>query len=237
MIETAAVVPHPPVLVAELAGSAAAETAAMRAACVEAARALAASSTRWLAVGAGPEAATWGDDTRGTFAGFGADVVVALGPAADSRAPDRAVPLPLLVAGWLREACGDDAVAITGEVLPAGADPDTCARVGARLAAAGGDAPVGLLVLGDGAATHTARAPGTFDERAAAYDDAVADALATGDAAALAALDPDLSDRLWVGGRVPWQVLAAAMPRPGAARLLHSSAPFGVAYHVAVWTR
>lgn len=231
------VVPHPPVIVEELAGRAAAETAAMRDAAVEAARTLAAASRRWVAVGAGTSASRHPDDTCGTFAGFGVDVRVALGPAAASREPDRRLPLPMLVAGWLRAALGDESVAISGHVLPADTAPDRCREYGERLAGEVADEGFGLLVLGDGSATRSARAPGTLDPRAEPYDETVARALAGGDAATLGALDPALSDALWVGGRVPWQVLAGAMPRPGRARLLHTSAPFGVAYHVATWER
>ncbi|MDD7964193.1 class III extradiol ring-cleavage dioxygenase family protein [Actinomycetospora lemnae] len=240
MIVTAAVVPHPPLLAAELAGTAAAETAALRAACRAVATRLAAAGDRWLAVGAAPTAAAYPPGTCGTFAGFGADVRVALaGPAAPDadpgRAPDPELPLPVLVAGWLREQAGPagDAVRIDAHVLARDTTPEDARRAGEELAAADGHDV--LLVLGDGAATHTARAPGALDERAGPYDRAVADALAAGDAAALAGLDPELSDELLVAGRVPWQVLAGAAPRPASARLEHSSAPYGVAYHVAVW--
>ncbi|MDD7931575.1 hypothetical protein [Actinomycetospora straminea] len=240
MIVTAAVVPHPPLLAAELAGTAAAETAALRDACRAVALRLAAAGERWLAVGAGPAASAYPPGTCGTFAGFGADVRVALaGPAtpeADpARAPDPELPLPVLVAGWLRGQAGPagDAVRIDARVLPRDTTPEDARRAGEDLAAADGHDV--LLVLGDGAATHTARAPGALDERAWPYDRVVADALAAGDAAALAGLDPALSDELLVAGRVPWQVLAGAVPRPASARLEHTSAPYGVAYHVAVW--
>ena len=81
-----------------------------------------------------------------------------------------------------------------------------------------------LLVVGDGAATHTEKAPGYLDERAGPFDDAVAAALATADPAALAALDPALAADLWAAGRAPWQVLAGAT-RDGTweGELLHST--------------
>jgi hypothetical protein len=235
VISTAAVLPHPPLLVAELAGSAAAETAGLRAACRDVAARLAAAGDRWIAVGAAPTPSCHGPDTRGTFAGYGADVRVGL--SAGARAdPDPELPLPVLVAGWLREQAGTagERVRIDAHVLPADTPPGEAHRAGEELAA---DGDAVLLVLGDGAATHTARAPGAFDERAAAYDQGVADALDAGDAAVLDALDPALSDTLLVAGRVPWQVLAGALPHPSAARLEHSSAPYGVAYHVALWER
>ncbi|MDN5751571.1 MAG: hypothetical protein L0H64_24250, partial [Pseudonocardia sp.] len=111
--------------------------------------------------------------------------------------------------------------------------PAACAELGAQLSAE----PVGLLVVGDGAATHPAKAPGHLDERAGPFDDAVSDALRTADPAALAALDPSVAAQLWAAGRAPWQVLAgAAACTEWAGDLLYSAAPFGVGYHVALWT-
>jgi len=96
---------------------------------------------------------------------------------------------------------------------------------------------VGLLVLGDGAATHTEKAPGHLDERAGPFDDGVAAALGAADCGALTALDAGLATELIAAGRAPWQVLAGATAGEAwRGELLHSSRPFGVAYHVAVWT-
>ena len=97
-----------------------------------------------------------------------------------------------------------------------------------------------MLVVGDGAATHTERAPGHLDPRAADFDAAVAAALAGADPEALLALDPELAAALLAAGRAPWQVLAGLAERTGdgwRGELLYSDAPYGVAYHVAVWTR
>lgn len=225
-----AVLPEPPLLVAELAGAAAAETVELRAACRAAAARLAETAATWVAVGAdagGRRTVT--PDTRGTFAGFGADVVVGLDPDS-SAAVDPDLPLPLLIAGW---AAAGLRVRIRGELV----DPDLptaeCLELGARL----GSEPVGLLVVGDGAATHTAKAPGHLDERAGPFDDTVSRALRDADPAALAALDPAVAAQLWAVGRAPWQVLAGATGgRAWTGELLYSAAPFGVGYHVALWT-
>lgn len=224
------VLPQPPLLVPELATGAAAETAELRAACRAAAARLGAAASSWVAVGADAGGRrTVPADTRGSFVGFGADVVVGLAPDADGPA-DADLPLPLLIAGWAAAGTG---ARIRGELVAPDATPDACAALGAELAGE----PVGLLVVGDGAAMHTARAPGHLDQRAGPFDDAVAAALRDADPAGLAALDPELARELWAIGRAPWQVLAGATAgRAWAGELLYTGAPHGVGYHVAVWT-
>ncbi len=190
---------------------------------------LGAAARSWIAVGADAGGRrTVGPDTRGSFVGFGVDVVVGLAP--DAAGPvDLDLPLPLLAAGWARD--GMD-VTVRGELVSPDTDPATCAALGAALA----DEEAGLLVVGDGSAMHGEKSPGYRDDRAGPFDDAVAAALRDADPEALAALDPDLATELWASGRAPWQVLAGATRgRPWRGELLHSSMPFGVAYHVAVW--
>lgn len=231
MLSTVAVVPEPPLLVPELATGATAETADLRAACREAARRLAAAADSWIAVGADAGGRrTVGCEARGSFIGFGVDVVVGMAP--DAAGPvDPDLALPLLIAGWLREGLP---VALRGELVAPDADPESCLALGAALA----DEASALLVVGDGAATHTEKAPGFLDERAGPFDDAVAAALAAADPDALAALDPALATELWASGRAPWHVLAGATRGSAwTGELLHSSRPFGVGYHVAVWQR
>jgi hypothetical protein len=66
----------------------------------------------------------------------------------------------------------------------------------------------------------------------------VAAAFAAADPSALLGLDPQLADELLVAGREAWQVAAAAALRLAPqwrGELLYSAAPYGVAYHVAVW--
>jgi hypothetical protein len=232
-----AVVPHPPILVPEVAAGAAGETAPLRNACLVAARALAQRCPRWVAVAAVDPAAVMG--AVGSFAGYGADVQVALDPQV-LPAERVELPLPLLVAAWLRDQVG--AAHVTVAVSPVSPVSSTaqCRRMGTELAQRlrreGG--PVGLLVLGDGAATHTLRAPGYLDRRAEGLDAAVATALAAANPSALLDLDATLASELLVAGREAWQVAAAAAEVLAPAwrgELLYSAAPYGVAYHVAVW--
>lgn len=234
-----AVLPEPPLLVPELATGAAAETSQLRAACVAASERLAVAATRWIAVGADADGRrTVHPPARGSFVGFGADVVVGLDPDSAAAPVDPELALPLLVAGWVAAAAGA-AVSIRGELVGPDETPRACADIGVALAAecAADPGPVGLLVVGDGAATHTEKAPGYLDERAGPFDVAVAAALRAADTDALAHLDADLATTLSATGRAPWQVLAgAAAGARWRGELLHSSIPFGVAYHVAVWT-
>ena len=230
MLAAIAVLPHPPLLVPELSGDAAIETETLREAVRDAAKALAAVAPVWIAVGADPGGRrTVAPGTRGTFTGYGRDVRVALpGPGSADEGPE--LPLPLLVAGWA--AAGTDVRSVRGELVAPDASPADCLELGRSLAAE----DAGLLVLGDGAAMHTAKAPGGFDERAEAFDAAVATALDVPDPDALAGLAPDLAADLWAAGRAPWQVLAgAAGGRGWRSGHRHTSMPYGVAYHVALW--
>jgi hypothetical protein len=104
---------------------------------------------------------------------------------------------------------------------------------------AGGGLPelgeVGLLVVGDGSARRTEKAPGHLDDRAAGFDAQVAAALAAGSPGLLGALDADLAQELLVGGGPVWRAVSTL---PGAWRgQLHlAEAPYGVGYFAASWT-
>ncbi|MEJ2856180.1 MULTISPECIES: hypothetical protein [unclassified Saccharothrix] len=224
MISRVAVVPHPPLLVPELVGGAVAETQAVRAACLAAARDLAAHDLDWTAVAADPSGPRVLENVAGSFLGFGVDVRVALAEGASSVEP--ALPLPALVAAWLREHAGARSVRV--HLVPPDLSTAECVALGAEL---GGRA---LLVLGDGSHRHGERAVGRADDRAEPFDDEVRKALVSADQEALKALDPVLADELGAAGRAAWQVLAGV---PGAWRCTRAefSAPFGVGYHVAVW--
>lgn len=230
-----AVVPSPPLLVPQLVAGRAAETAELRSACLRAASRLADAADRWIVVAADPGGRrTLAQPVGGTFVGYGVDVPVALAPGAPVE-PD--LPLPLLIAGWLRGEVAGHVVA-AAELVPPDLSAEDCRAIGAELA--GGAGSAGLLVVGDGAITHTQKAPGYLDRRAGPFDDRVADALAAADPHALLALDVRLATELGAAGRAPWQVLAGAALALGGewhGERLYSAAPYGVAYHVAVWRR
>jgi hypothetical protein len=238
VIIRAVVVPHPPLLVPELVGATVVRTESVRTASVTAAHLLAEVAHDWVAVATDPAGPCVVDPAaRGTFAGYGVDVPVSLDANAPDGPPDPAMPLPALVAGWLREQAGARRVDVRlfDPALSARASRAVGEAVAAELS---GTEPVGLLVLGDGSNRHTDAAPARPDDRAGPFDDRARAALASGDPAALLALDAGLAGELNAVGRAAWQVLAgaaSAVGGPWQARLLYSGAPFGVAYHVAVW--
>ncbi|WP_173099687.1 hypothetical protein [Actinomadura verrucosospora] len=252
MIVSAAVCPHPPILVPALAAGAAPELDGLRAACDDAVRRLAVhDADALIVVGGAPEARAFGAGAYATLRPYGLDWTSPVVPA-DGYGGE-ALPLSLTIGYWLLERHGIAAQARYQSVA-FDADPDACLRLGAELA--GSAARVALLVMGDGSACRTEKAPGYLDERAQGHDERVAQALGKADAASLAALDPKLSAELQVAGRAAWQVLAGAWQAPtgsagaegekgapstpaagaeAAAALLADEAPYGVGYFVASW--
>jgi hypothetical protein len=237
-------VPQPPLLVPELVAGPDPDAHAVRAACLAVAGRLAAAAGNWVAIAADPTASAdpdtptvVGPHAAGTFRGYGVDVPVRLAAHTDGLAPDPAMPLPALVAGWLRHQAGAEQVRVW-MVRPELSTAD-CQGFGERLVdELGTDQPVGLLVIGDGSHRHGERAPGRPDERAGGFDEEVRRALAAADPAALLALDAGLASSLGAVGRAVWQVLSGVVGKDGRAwECVHSRLliPFGVAYHLAVW--
>lgn len=225
MLSAVAIIPSAPVLVPGLAGAAAAELTDLYAAVRTVGATL---PQRWIGVGA-DRAEQWvGPNAVGTFAGYGADVPVAMSPDAHTAV---AMPLCALLTGWLR-----------GQVAPQSVAETLCYPTSLELPAAMArgralraeiderDEPVGVLVVADGANTLTPSAPGGHDPDSVAVQAALDDALAAGDTAALAGLSAG------VVGRVAFAVLAGlAGTGPGVARELYRGAPYGVGYFVGVW--
>ncbi|WP_236245632.1 class III extradiol dioxygenase subunit B-like domain-containing protein [Streptomyces sp. CC210A] len=254
MLVAAAVCPCPPLLVPEVAAGAASELDAARAACLDALGVLAASRPdRLVVVGTDPRAATseaaggavsYPEGASGGFQGFGVDLDVMLGPggtavepAGPASGPVVGPPLPdsLAVGAWLLGRADWSDAPVEGLGVDERLAPGRCTARGREIA---DRAPrVALLVMGDGSACRTVKAPGYLDERAGGFDADAARALAAADTAALAALDPALAHELKAAGRAPWQVLAGAAREAGlAGRLLYDDAPYGVGYLVAAWS-
>ncbi|MFD5426430.1 hypothetical protein [Streptomyces sp. NPDC127084] len=242
MLVAAAVCPCPPLLVPDVAAGAAPELDAARAACARALDDLAAVRPDRLVV-IGPacpgEAGAYPQGTPGSFSGYGVDAGVRLGgagdvPAAPEAAQGRRLPAALAVAAWLLDQAGWAAVPVEGLAVDPLLSPERCVETGRELAA--GEARTALLIMGDGSACRTLKAPGYLDERAAAFDSAAARALGAADTAALMAIDASLASELKAAGRAPGQVLAGAAEGTGpVGRMLYEDAPFGVGYFVAAW--
>ena len=234
MIVSVAVCPSPPLLVPQVAAGAAAELDDLRAACDRAVAALlAAEPDVVVLLGGGEETVAVGAGDSGSLAGFGVDLTVPLG--ARLCTGSALLPLPLTVGAWLLARSG-----WTGDVqglsVAAGASSAACAGPAGELRDMAGR--VGLLVLADGSAKRTPRAPGALDPAAEPFDRALAGALAAPDPAALAGLDERRADELWVAGRAAFAVLGhATAGERWQAELLHDAAPYGVAYLVAAWRR
>lgn len=226
-VVAAAVCPHPPIIVPELAFGAASELDSLRAACLKAVDALS-SADRVVIVGSAPASATYDATTGGSFGPYGAPEV-RIGPGAP------VLPLSLTVGGWLLEQ--SQAVALPRSYVAVTVDetPSHCLALGEEIAA--GNERVGLLVMGDGSARRSDHAPVHLHPRAEIFDVTVAKALQDMDLEVLATLDPDLASVLQAAGRAPWQVLAGAAEGAAlAGRLLYDAAPYGVGYFVASFT-
>ena len=226
MLRAIAIVPSAPVLVPELGGVASVELAGLRAAVLAAAALL---PPRWIGIGTGGADDVMDPDSVGSFAGFGADVRVGLSPGA-AQSPV-ALPLCALIAGWVRGQARPEAVARV-RLYRSDHDADTALARGRQLRAEIDEAPdpIGVLVVADGANTLTERAPGGYDPGAADVQQALDDALADGDVAALTRLPGQIL------GRVAFQVLAGlTQPGPRTAKELYRGAPYGVGYFAGVW--
>lgn len=125
------------------------------------------------------------------------------------------LPLPLAVGSALLGDRAHRLVAVDGSAVPVPPWAD-------------------LLVVGDGTARRTEKAPGHFDPRAAAVDEQVVAALRDGRPDGLL-LDAALADDLLVSGVEVWRTVAATVTGHVRAELLYAGAPYGVGYAVATW--
>ncbi|MFD5788233.1 class III extradiol dioxygenase subunit B-like domain-containing protein [Streptomyces sp. NPDC127037] len=237
MLVAAVVCPCPPLLVPEVAAGAAPELDAARTACTDALGVLAASRPDLLVVigPAGPAGrGTHPEGAVGDFREFGVGLEVRLGRDRGTPA-GRPLPPSLAVGAWLLARTGWAGAPVEGLGVEETLETARCTETGRELA--GRADRVALLVMGDGSACRTVKAPGYLDERAAAFDAEAARALGAADPEALTALDASLAYALKAAGRAPWQVLAGAADGAGpAGRLLYEDAPYGVGYLVAAWS-
>ena len=216
--------PCPPLLVPAVAGRAAADTAVLRAACAAAVdAALAVRPEVVVVVGGEDGCGRFGEGDGGDLRGYGVDLDVPF--AGEVRPGSRRTPLAHTIGAWLLHEVG-----YAGPRLGVGPD-DLADALGAL------PGPVAVLAVGDGSARRSLEAPGHLDPAAQPFDDAVAAALAAGDAGALAALDPAEGARLLAAGVPVWRAVGAALVGRAVRGRLHAhEVPFGVAYLVADWS-
>ncbi|HVT65688.1 MAG TPA: hypothetical protein VHD81_11075 [Mycobacteriales bacterium] len=210
-------VPAAPLLVPQVAGGSAHLDAELRGACREVAKRLVGVAAAAITVvapvataKAWPAEATWG------FEGFG----VPRRPAD----PRPRLPWSLGIGDWLL-----DDIGWTGARNYVGVSDD-----GSAPSAASGDA---LLVVGDGSARRTEKAPGHLDDRAEGFDASIAAAIRDGNVAALGGLDPELAADLLCAGAPVWRWVANAIGSATVteSELLADTAPYGVGYFTGWW--
>ncbi|HET8600041.1 MAG TPA: hypothetical protein VFL99_06920 [Segeticoccus sp.] len=261
MLVAAAVVPGTPALLPGVVGDADSDVAPAReSACAAVASVL----TRLLGSGGRPigrlvvvaegdpadEAGSRSHDLAGKLVdrSFGPSVELAALPGArpplphvpgERPADESLVPTPLLVA---RALCGEVARAepatkeLWSETLWVTVTPGAAAGYGHTLEH--DLAPVGLVLVAGGAAPHGPEDPAALAPQAAAYDESVCAALASGDPEAVAALDSAAGTDLSAEGAGLWPALAvASRGAPWRADLRWRGSPYGVGWFVADWHR
>jgi hypothetical protein len=93
-----------------------------------------------------------------------------------------------------------------------------------------------LLVMADGSARRSEKAPGHLHPGAVPFDDAVEKALRAGDCEALAVLDLAEAEELWCQGASGFRLLGeVARGRRITTEVTYAGAPYGVAWWVARW--
>ena len=94
----------------------------------------------------------------------------------------------------------------------------------------------GLLVMGDGSAARTDKAPGHFHPGAVDFDTQVLVAIGVGDAPALAGLDLSKGAEVLAAGVPAWQRLGRMVGKVTSSAVDAQEDRYGVLYFVARWT-
>lgn len=227
MLVAAALCPAPPLLARELTG-ADPVLPELRQACLDAACALRCADPGLIAVvGVAERSREWDPAGRLDLSGF----APALGR---EGVPDVSLPVSLGLGSMLLDQAGFAGHRVLHSVTEADG-ADDCAALGEAIAAS--NERVALLVMADGSARRTLKAPGYLDDRSAPFDAAVARDIRNGDLDALGAIDAGLARDLMATGRPAWQVLTgAARGQQPASQIRYCDDPFGVWYLVASLT-
>lgn len=145
-----------------------------------------------------------------------------------------------------------EAVAATAEVVIFGSEPGI--QIGNLLLARTSQTPAvsvsklgdepdpatTLIVMGDGSAKRSEKAPGYVDSRAHGFDDDVSDIFERAELKRFTSLDSKLGEELWVSGIEPWHAVGswvAAKSSEWSLLDFQFSDPYGVGYFVASYAR
>ena len=253
MLVAAAVLPHPPLLIPAVAGDAAGELDELRRGCDAAiGRVMESNPDGVLVVGGANEAGTFDAGAVGSLSGFGLafDVRLPGAPMGGGGAPTGGpaqpeLPLSLAVAAYLLSQFSF-ATPLRGYAVDHHMSGSKAQYLGAELAEL--FPRMAMLVMGDGSACLSAKAPGYIVEGADAWQQHVNGLFAAADFKAIGQLTEADADRYWVAGRAAWQVLSgSATSRSGhdtqaessqwAPDIHYANAPYGVQYLVASFRR
>ena len=181
-----------------------------------------------IAIGSADQTVWFDEGGVGTSRGLGGIADYAIGSGTQE------LPLSLTVAAFALSAAGADqpTVALSVGKQTSNADRALLAQEVAERAA---ELPTLLLVVGDGSATRTEKAPGYIQPDALNFDSVVSAAIAAADFQTLVEIPQEQADRLWCQGLPAWQVAAFAGQELKQGELVLETAPFGVNYLVASW--
>jgi len=231
MINSVGFLPSAPLLVGDLAAGAASELDGLRAQCERVlGDVLTAAVDSVVLISSGRLTGWLPEDAKGSLRGFGVDVRAGLGVSTDGSR--EVLECGHVVGAWMLDRHGyrgrrhalvvaDGAGVAAGELL--GDVAGSCA----------------LLVMGDGSARLSVKAPGYFDPGAQAFDNEVRHALSSGDPRVLAKVDPGAARVQIASGYDGWQAVASAVAGEGRSTWrarCHYEAPYGVGYFAASWT-
>jgi hypothetical protein len=234
VIVAAAFVPSAPILIPEVASGAAEELNDVRAKAIASIQRAAASADHVAIVGAGSRTRLF-ENGVGTFAGFGVPLTVTIDPNSRAHAGEQVdeIGVAASIGVWLLDQTQWSGARSVVEIGP---DESQTRLAELAIELAESASSVALVIVADGSAARTEKAPGYLHPDATHFDVLIEQALASGRAQALADLDRAQAQAVMAAGWPAWQVAALAMQgREIEASCDVADAPFGVGYFVASW--